>query len=53
MRNGLAKRFFATYNYSAATNPKVFLSVSKDGQSAGKLVFELYENHSPALAYNF
>ena len=42
-----------SYNYSAPTNPKVYLEVSKDGQSQGKLVFELFENHSPALALNF
>ena len=53
MRSGLSRRLFATYNYSAASNPKVFMEVSKDGQSAGKLVFELYENQSPALAFNF
>ena len=53
MRSTMGKRFFSMYNYSAATNPKVFLSVTKDGQSAGNLVFELYENHSPAMAFNF
>ena len=53
MRSAMRVRLFSTYNYSAATNPKVFLSVTKDGQSAGNLVFELYENHSPAMAFNF
>ena len=53
MRNTMARRLFATYNYSAATNPKVFLQVSKNGQSQGKMVFELYENHAPALTFNF
>ena len=50
---GQGKRFFSIYNYSAAGNPKVFLEVSKDGSNAGKLVFELYENRSPAMAFNF
>ena len=53
MRSTMGKRLFSIYNYSAATNPRVFLSVAKDGQDAGKLVFELYENHSPAMAFNF
>ena len=51
--NMISRRCFASYNYSAASNSKVFLGVSKDGQEAGKLVFELYDNHSPALAFNF
>jgi len=45
--------FSAGYNYSAATNPKVFMNVSKDGADAGKLVFELYENYAPGHALNF
>ena len=49
----IAQRRMFSYNYSAATNPKVYLDVTKDGQAAGKLVFQLYENHSPALALNF
>ena len=49
----VAQRRMFSYNYSAATNPKVYLDVTKDGQAAGKLVFQLYENHSPALALNF
>ena len=52
MRSAMAKRCFS-YNYSAVSNPKVFLQVTKDGQDAGKLVFELYENRCPALAFNF
>merc|ERR1740117_702866 len=51
--NMISRRCFASYNYTAASNSKVFLGVSKDGQEAGKLVFELYDNHSPALAFNF
>ena len=41
LRSTMGKRFFSIYNYSAAGNSKVFLEVSKDGNSAGKLVFEL------------
>uniref|UniRef100_A0A7S3CUW5 Peptidyl-prolyl cis-trans isomerase n=1 Tax=Strombidium rassoulzadegani TaxID=1082188 RepID=A0A7S3CUW5_9SPIT len=51
--NALAPLRMFSYNYSAATNPKVYLEVSRDGQKQGKLVFELFENHSPALALNF
>ena len=45
--------FSAGYNYSGAGNPRVFMNVSKDGADAGKLVFELYENHAPGIATNF
>ena len=47
------RQFSAGYNYSAASNPRVFLNVSKDGNDAGQMVFELYENHVPNLATNF
>ena len=53
LRSNMGKRLFSIYNYSAAGNQKVFLEVSKDGSSAGKLVFELYDNRAPALALNF
>ena len=53
VRSAMQKRFFSIYNYSHASNPRVFMEVSKDGKSAGRLVFELYENRSPALAFNF
>merc|ERR1712023_25086 len=42
-----------SYNYTAASNPKVWMTLTKDGKDAGKLVFELYANHSPALSLNF
>ena len=29
------------------------MDVSKDGENKGRLVFELYASHSPALAENF
>ena len=50
----IAKRFFsAGYNYSDQSNSRVFLQLSRNGSNAGRLVFELYDNHSPALALNF
>ena len=42
-----------SYNYRHANHPKVWLEVNKDGASAGKMVIELYESHSPALTENF
>lgn len=41
-----SRKFFCTsrvslFNYSDATNPKVFLDVSKNGKSLGKMVFEV------------
>ena len=53
LRSTMGKRLFSIYNYSAAGNSKVFLEVSKDGNSAGKLVFELYDDKTPAMAFNF
>ena len=47
------RSFAAGYNYSAASNPRVFMDVSNNGASAGRLVFELFENHAPANATNF
>ena len=48
----MATRMFS-YNYSAAGHPKVWMDISKDGQSAGRLTFELYASHTPTLAENF
>ena len=42
-----------SYNYSCATHPKVYFDITKDGNSAGRMVFELYSSHSPVLAANF
>ncbi len=40
--NWLGLRSFASvYNYRDPKNPKVFLSVSRDGQPLGKMVFEV------------
>ena len=49
----MAQRRMFSYNYTAASNPKVWMEYSKDGKVAGKVTFQLYENHSPALALNF
>lgn len=51
----LNQRFFSSslYTYTNRGNPKVYLSVSKDGNSLGDLVFELYANHAPRSADNF
>ena len=46
-------KMFSTYNYSHSAHPKVWMDVSKDGDNKGRLVFELYASHSPALAENF
>ena len=42
-----------SYNYRAAGNPQVWMDVSKDGQSQGRMVFELYATHTPEIAENF
>lgn len=52
--NALTKRGFSSiYNYSSATNPRVFLSVAADGHKIGDLVFELFEEKQPVAAGNF
>ena len=33
--------FASVYNYRDATNPQVFMTVSRDGQPLGKMVFEV------------
>ena len=48
-----SRRQFSLYNYSAPTNPKVFLTLSKNGEKLGDLVFELYQNHAPKSTENF
>ena len=42
-----------SYNYANAAHPRVWLDVNRDGQPAGRFVFELYASHSPALVENF
>ena len=42
-----------SYNYSSPSHPRVWMDVEKDGEKAGRFVFEMYENHSPALVENF
>lgn len=47
------RRLFSSLSYNTSSNPKVFLEVTKNGVPAGKMVFQLYANHSPNLAENF
>ena len=49
MRNA---RMFS-YSYADSSNPKVWMEVSKGGSTVGKMVFQLYANHSPVLSENF
>ena len=35
------RSFASVYNYRDATNPQVFMTVSRDGQPLGKMVFEV------------
>ena len=50
----LAKRGFSTETASiAAANPRVWMNLTRDGTSAGKITIELYEDQSPEIAYNF
>ena len=42
-----------SYNYSSSSHPKVWMTVAKDGHSAGRMVFELYSSHTPSIAENF
>ena len=48
----VAQRQFSLYNYSDKANPRVFFTLSKNGQPLGDLVFEMYKNHVPAAADN-
>jgi peptidylprolyl isomerase len=49
----LAQRQFSLYSFSdRANNPRIFLTLSKNGQPLGDLVFELYKNHVPNAAEN-
>jgi cyclophilin family peptidyl-prolyl cis-trans isomerase len=47
------KRQFSLYSYSDRSNPRVFLTISKNGQTLGDLVFELYRNHAPQNVESF
>lgn len=48
----IAQRQFSLYNYSDKANPRVFFTLSKNGQPLGDLVFELYKNHVPQATEN-
>lgn len=51
----LNRRYFAfnLYNYTSKENPRVFMTLSKNGSKLGDLVFELYQNHCPETTSNF
>ena len=51
--NTYLRSFSSLNNYRDPKNPKVFLTVSREGQPLGKMVFELYKNHCPKTAENF
>ena len=54
MNSNIMRRAFSSiYNYSSASNPRVFLSVANQGNKLGDLVFELYEDKQPAFAERF
>ena len=55
MNTFLAKRLFSAslYQYGSKTNPRVFMTLARDGNKLGDLVFEVYENHVPKSAENF
>jgi cyclophilin family peptidyl-prolyl cis-trans isomerase len=54
MNTFLAKRLFSAslYQYGSKTNPRVFFTLSRDGNKLGDLVFEVYANHVPKSAEN-
>ena len=55
MNSYFAKRCFSAslYNYTCKTNPRVFFTLSRDGNKLGDLVFEVYANHAPKTSENF
>ena len=48
-----SRRFSTLYNYSHPKNPRVFMKIAKNDEPIGKLIFELYANHTPKTAENF
>lgn len=61
MNSLISKRLFSAgnvhisslYNYSCKTNPRVYFTLSRDGNNLGDLVFEVFQNHTPKTAENF
>ena len=51
----IGKRGFSAqlYNYSKATNPRVFLTVAQGDRKIGDLVFELYADEQPQTTDSF
>lgn len=49
----IARRNFSIYNYSSASNPRVYLSVANGEKNVGEMVFELYHDSQPTTSENF
>ena len=47
------RAFSSLYNYSSASNPRVFMTVARGEQTLGDLVFELYADRQPQTTDNF
>ena len=45
--------FASLYNYSSASNPRVFLTIAQGEKRIGDLVFELYADRQPNTADSF
>ena len=48
----IAKKQYSLYNYTDKSNPRVFFTLSKNGENLGDVVFELYKNHVPNATEN-
>ncbi len=55
MNSYLAKRMFSAslFKYSSPSNPRIYFTLTRDGNKLGDLVFEVYANHVPKSAENF
>jgi cyclophilin family peptidyl-prolyl cis-trans isomerase len=53
MKTFTKRTFSSLYQYSSPSNPRVFMNLSKSGESIGTVTFELYANHCPKTAANF
>ena len=47
------RAFSSVTNYTSPTNPRVFMTIAKGGQTVGDLVFELYGDHQPRTVEGF
>jgi cyclophilin family peptidyl-prolyl cis-trans isomerase len=53
MKTYSKRTFSSLYQYSSPANPRVWLGLSKNGESIGKVHFELFANHAPKTAAAF